>query len=90
MFFIKIYIFKDMAICRCVNHKPFGRKKDYVIEVKPIGYPNTSSVCGRKECKSKGLIWLTKDEYSNYLIGATIFSYDSGVSKVEVEKNNYK
>lgn len=88
MFFIKIYIFKVMAICRCLKHKPLGKKKDYIMQVKPLGYSESSSICGRKECKSKGLIWLTEDEYSNYLIGETVFSYDSAVSKVEVEKFN--
>lgn len=75
-----------MALCRCLNHKPLGRKKEYVIDVNPIGYPNSSSICGRKECKSLGLIWLTKKEYLDYQTGETVFNYDSAVSKVKVEK----
>lgn len=79
-----------MALCRCEIHKPLGRKKEYVNYVKPIGYPNTSSICGRKKCKSPGLIWFTNEEYHNYLLGESIFSYDSAVSKVEVKKLNDK
>lgn len=77
-----------MALCRCKekHSNPKGRKEDYVESVKPIGYPKTSSICGRKGCENPGYIWLTLLEYNSWIQGKTFFTYASAVSKVEVEK----
>lgn len=75
-----------MALCRCKEHKPIGRKYNYVMGVKPIAYPNSSSICGRKKCQLVGLIWLIEKEYIDYQNGIDVFNYDSSVSKVKVIK----
>ena len=78
-----------MALCRCNEEhaNPQGREgNDYVIGVEPIGYPNTSSICGRTNCENPGLIWLTKEEYLHYQqnINNRIFSYANVTTKVKV------
>ena len=79
-----------MALCRCKekHHNPKGRKEDYVTCVRPIGYRETSSICGRTDCRNPGLIWLTEAENKLYLEGETVFTYATAVSKVEVEKKS--
>lgn len=76
-----------MALCRCKERhsNPQGRILDYIISVEPIGYPNTSSICGRRDCENPGLIWLTKKEKVDYEKGERIFSFASAVSKVRVK-----
>lgn len=68
-----------MALSRCKekHHHPNGRKEEYIEFVLPIGYPKTSSICGRKNCNHPGVVWLTKEEYNLYLQGETIFIYAS-------------
>ena len=77
-----------MALCRCKipeHDKPKGRKVVYIESVEPVGYPNSSSVCGRKDCENPGMIWLTKDEWKEYQKGEKRFSYASAVSRVKVK-----
>lgn len=76
-----------MALCRCLDQKPKGRKENYVIYKEPVGYPKSSSICGRKNCENRGLIWLTKKElaYYNKDKKNRVFSYASAVSKVRVK-----
>lgn len=64
-----------MAICRCKekHSPPQGRKEDYVTSIQPIGYPNTSSICGRKDCDNPGVIWLTKVEHEMHQSGRSLF-----------------
>lgn len=76
-----------MALCRCITHKPRGTKRNYVAFVEPIGYPTTSSICGRLNCSVEGLIWLTKEEYNDYQNGQDIFQFASSVTKVKVHRN---
>ena len=80
-----------MALCRCdeKQHKPKGTKEEYINYVKPIGYPETSSFCGRKNCNKPGLIWMTKEDYDKYLKGQTLFTYASSDSKVKDPKAHY-
>lgn len=75
-----------MALCRCKEHIPIGRKKSYVVSVEPIGYLSTSSVCGIKKCRNEGLIWLDEFEYEDYKKGEDTFEYLSSVTKVRVKK----
>lgn len=46
-----------MAISRCMGHEPKGRTRNYTMQVRPVGYPNTSLVCGSKDCCEHGMIW---------------------------------
>ena len=42
-----------MALVRCQNHgKPKGRTLNYVRSVKPVGWPETSAVCGLTAVKT--------------------------------------
>ncbi len=72
-----------MALCRCQKHPPRDNEK-YAHHVQPVGYPNTSSICGRTGCADAGVIWLTQIEYNEFLNGKTIFEYASNVSKVRI------
>lgn len=83
-----------MALCRCkeLHKNPTGRKgNDYVLAVEPIGYPNTSSICGissttkRKRCEYPGLIWLNKDEKIKYDNGERIFEFANNTTKIQVK-----
>jgi hypothetical protein len=53
-----------MAIVRCDKHIINRRraKNKYVRRVKPVGYPNTAVICGRKYCKRPGYVWLTDED----------------------------
>ncbi len=75
-----------MALCRCkeMHANPEGRTNPYVVSFKPIGYPNTSSICGRTNCENNGLIWLTQNELDLYNQGIRIFKYSNNNSKVKV------
>jgi hypothetical protein len=76
-----------MAIVRCDSYglDRTRTKRNYVKKVKPLGYPNTSAVCGRLTCKNAGLVWLEKDEFSEYQQGERIFRIPSFATKVRVE-----
>ena len=80
-----------MALCRCKNHKP--TVLEYTHYVEPIGYPETSSICGRKKCSEAGLIWLKVDnkknidEVADFNREVSIFQYATNVTKVKVKKN---
>lgn len=76
-----------MALCRCkeFHSNPKGRGNNvYVNFAYPIGYPETSSICGISSCSRPGLIWLTEDENNQYNAGTRIFSYSTSVTKVKV------
>ncbi len=75
-----------MALIRCSQHgKPEGRTNKYVASVRPVGYPETAAVCGRKGCEEPGLVWLTTEEYVAYLKGARVFELPVAAMKVRVE-----
>ena len=70
-----------MALVRCECHDPDPEKThyDYVMKVEPIGYPNDAVICGRRNCRKRGLVWLSKEEASAYNNkNARIFSSRSG------------
>lgn len=75
-----------MALCRCMEEhaNPHGIVNEYVIGVEPVGYRNTSSICGRTNCENPGLIWLTQAEFEQYQNNVRIFSYANNTSKVKV------
>lgn len=74
-----------MAIVRCVEHLPEGRKAEYVMSLNPIGYPDTAAVCGREGCEQPGLVWLTEDERLAYVDGQRVFEVKTNAIKVRVE-----
>jgi hypothetical protein len=87
-----------MALIRCNEHKPSpsATKYEYISTAKkPIGYPNTAVVCGKKGCLDPGLVWLDERETIAYEAGERIFSTRSGYlpgidanagAKVKVDK----
>ncbi len=81
-----------MALCRRreKHSNPMGKKNIYVFDVEPIGYPETSSICGLKNCRNPGIIWLTQEESNKYNIGERYFSYASAASKVKVKDSSLK
>ncbi len=75
-----------MIICRCGEHPPKGNKHNYTYYAYPVGYSsNTSSICGRKKCQKPGLIYMTDDEYTNFVNGERIFFFPTFATKVKVE-----
>lgn len=87
MSFISTLKISIMALCRCkeLHSIPKGYKLEYVSAKEPIGFPKSSSICGRGKCDKPGLIWLTTEEEKEYQNGVRIFKYASAVSKVQVK-----
>ena len=74
-----------MAIARCQKcGKPEGRTNKYIKSVHPIGYPDTSSICGAKGCDNSALIWLNEIETKSYEEGHNIFDLPTKAIKVKV------
>lgn len=76
-----------MVLCRCLeSHSwPQGKKYQYAGYLKPIGYPLTSSICGRSDCGNPGVIWITKDEEEQYELGERIFDGNNAFTKIKVD-----
>jgi hypothetical protein len=74
-----------MALCRC--KVDLARPIYYTHYVEPVGYPETSSICGRNNCTEPGLIWLKEKEVIQFNLGERVFSYDHNCSKVKVLNN---
>lgn len=76
-----------MALCRCLEkHKwPKGINKEYIAYVKPIGYPNTALICGRKGCENPAVIWLERNDIKNYHEGQRIFKGQTNVLKMKAD-----
>jgi len=74
-----------MALCRCLeNHAwPKGKKREYIAYVKPVGYPETSSICGL--CDNPGVIWIEDSEVKAYESGRRIFVGQTYVVKMKVD-----
>ena len=75
-----------MALARCIGcGEPLSRTTEkYDLAVKPIGYPNTSTICGISTCENPALIWLKESEVEKYRSGVRVFSYQTATSKVLV------
>ena len=75
-----------MALVRCKKHgKPEGRTLNYVISVKPIGWPETAATCGLQGCERPGMIWLTDSESQLYNNGQRVFGFNNASMKVKAE-----
>lgn len=74
------------VLCRCKDHPPRnGRLHTYTHKTEPIGYPDTSSICGRLGCKNPGFIYMTDDAVREYNNGRRIFKYATFVTQVRVK-----
>jgi hypothetical protein len=76
-----------MALCRCLESHawPIGRTTQYVAYAKPIGYPNTSSICGL--CDNPGMIWIDRSEEKAYQKGQRIFSGPNAFTKMKADES---
>jgi hypothetical protein len=76
----------DMAIVRCQDHPP--QNTNYTIAVKPVGYPDTALICGRKQRHDEvGWVYLLREEYEEYQDGRRVFELwgpDSSSSAAKV------
>ena len=63
-----------MALVRCEDHEPIGRKHKYKAVLEPMTPPNKAVICGKKGCLKRGLVWLSNGEAEAYLKGARYFS----------------
>lgn len=72
------------VLCRCQDHFTQGRIHTYTHVAEPLGFPNTSSICGRWQtgCIKPGRIYMTKDAVDAYIKGQRVFNYASNVSQV--------
>jgi hypothetical protein len=78
---------QNMAIVRCQDHPP--QNFNYKIAVKPVGYPDTALICGRKEENHDeiGWVYLLPEEYEEYQDGKRVFGLwgpDSSSSAAKV------
>lgn len=51
-----------MAIVRCKHHDPEGRDEPYVQALRPVGYPDTSTICGKVACEQPGRVRVKKTD----------------------------
>jgi hypothetical protein len=75
-----------MALARCENcGRPMGRTKIYTsVPRYPASYPESSVVCGKKDCSKPALIWLTEQEQKAYAGGERVFGFDTATVKVRL------
>ncbi len=74
-----------MALCRCINHRPQGKKHNYICYVLPVGYYNTALICGNPSCNQPGLIWLDQNEVQQYNNGQLIFNGPNNFTKMQAQ-----
>ena len=75
------------VLCRCKAHQPANNRIHiYTHYGVPVGYPNSSSICGTTGCNKVGYIYMTEDEVVNYnTIHKRIFNYANNGTKVKIE-----
>ena len=74
-----------MALVRCKDcGEPAGKERHYVKAVKPVGYPDTAAICGRKHCEEPGMVWLDEDDARGYDGGERIISVPNAAVKIKV------
>ena len=75
------------VLCKCKLHPPKNNKIHiYTHYGVPVGYPNSSSICGKVGCNNVGYIYMTEDEVVNYNNQLKrIFNYANGGTKVKIE-----
>ena len=78
-----------MAICRCREHSPPTKGKHLAGYVRPFGYPNTSTICGRVGCRNVAWVWLSDSEEALYHQGEIVFIIPSDAAKVQIELDSF-
>jgi hypothetical protein len=80
-----------MALCRCIEcGKPKGRIHRYDRYARPIGFPDTSSICGRRNCTNPGVIWLDEGESDKYLSNQRIFCGPNNFAKMRADDSGIR
>jgi len=75
-----------MAIARCAKcGEPKGRTQTYVARAHQVGHPNSSTVCGIKECEGAAFIWLNEQEKTAFDRGQRVFRFPTFAAKVRLE-----
>jgi hypothetical protein len=74
-----------MALCRCKDHHSPPKSPKYIAYAYPVGYPDTSTICGRKACQDVAVVWLDDIEYASYQNGQRIFGGPSNMTKMKVD-----
>ncbi len=78
-----------MALARCREcERPDGRTEPYVGSATPVGYPNSSTICGRSGCDNPALIWLNAQEQAAFQQGQCVFGFQTATAKVRVEPSS--
>jgi len=77
-----------MVLCRCLVHSP-PKRGDYLAYTKPVGYPDSSLICGIKGCKNPAIVWVSSDELNDYKNGERIFNGPSNFTKVKVDNSGF-
>jgi hypothetical protein len=74
-----------VALCRCLEAHawPNGRVRKYTGYLKPLGYPETSLICGL--CNNPGVIWIEKEEEAVYGQGQRIFDGPNAFTKMKAD-----
>lgn len=76
----------SMALVRCEEHYPDPErtKRNYVVAVEPVGFPDTAAICGRKnrEHDNPGVVVLHESEYELYKQGQRVF--DPNTASVDI------
>lgn len=77
-----------MAIVRC---KVCGINRDrakaiyHIKPFRPINHPDSGLICGTKDCRNTGLVWLTENEVIMFKKGERIFAPATNTVKFMVE-----
>ncbi len=78
---------QTMAIVRCHAcglDQSRTRRVYHRVPVLPIGYPATGIICGIKDCRNPGQVWLEQSEYRAYQKGERFFGVNTNAVKVRV------
>jgi hypothetical protein len=74
-----------MSVARCATCGLMSRRLSaYSLVVEPVGYPDSSTICGSPGCENPALIWLTAWEASEFRSGRRVFSVAGRAPKVRV------
>lgn len=75
-----------MAIVRCKEHPVQGNqaRNVYVRRTKPVGFPNTAAICGRRYCNNPGYVWLTLEEHDQFIGGRRYYTLDTALVRLRV------
>jgi len=79
-----------MANARCREHSDDlvrgATRNRYVARVEPLNYPNTSVICGRRDCQNPALIHLNEEEWQEYQQGERFFEPHTQAVKIRVSE----